>query len=150
MIIYVYLPTVANSYRRITAPFNDDGRRRTDSRGRPTRAAVGGASRLLAGEVDLVRSLDVSRSTVDRAVRRLESEGIVERRASGYGLTLVGRLVYEEYLTFTERTTGLLDAAPVFEALPADTPLDPAAHSVQTSSHRSVQRRTGPETGIWN
>jgi len=94
---------------------------------------------------DLVRSLDVSRSTVDRAVRRLENEGIVERRASGYGLTLVGRLVYEEYRTFTERTTGLLDAAPVLEALPADTPLDPAAlfGATVTAAERATPYRPG-------
>jgi predicted transcriptional regulator len=94
---------------------------------------------------DLVRSLDVSRSTIDRAVRRLESEGLVERRASGYGLTLVGRLVYEEYRTFTERTTGLLDASPVLEALPADTPLDPAAFfgANVTAAERATPYRPG-------
>lgn len=76
---------------------------------------------------DLVRALDVSRSTVDRAVRQLESDGLVERRGSGYGLTLVGRLVFEEYRTFTERTAGLLDASPALDSLPAETPLDPVA-----------------------
>lgn len=75
---------------------------------------------------DLVRSLDVSRSTVDRAVRQLESEGLLERTDSGYGLTLVGRLVYEEYRRFTEQTAGLLDASPGLDALPTDTALDPA------------------------
>lgn len=76
---------------------------------------------------DLVRSLDVSRSTVDRAVRSLESDGLVERRDEGYGLTLVGRVVFEEYQTFTERAGGVLDAAPGLAALSADTALDPAA-----------------------
>jgi len=90
---------------------------------------------------DLVRSLEVSRSTVDRAVRRLESEGLVERRESGYGLTLLGRLVFEEYRTFTERATGLLDASPGLEALPADTTLDPAA---LVDANVTVAERTMP------
>lgn len=76
---------------------------------------------------DLVRLLDVSRSTVDRAVRSLESEKLVERRDEGYGLTLVGRLVYEEYRGFAERTAGLLCAAPGLDMLPVDTAFDPAS-----------------------
>lgn len=94
---------------------------------------------------DLVQTLDVSRSTVDRAIRRLENEGLVERCMSGYGLTVVGRLIFEEYQTFTERIGGLLDASPGIDALPADTPLDPTAlvDATVTVAERATPYRPG-------
>lgn len=94
---------------------------------------------------DLVRALDVSRSTIDRAVRHLESEGLVERCTSGYRLTVVGRHVFEEYQTFTERAAGLLDASPGLDALPAETPLDPTAlvDATVTVAERATPYRPG-------
>lgn len=72
---------------------------------------------------DLVASLDVSRSTVDRCVRKLETAGIVERREGSYGLSLAGRLLFEEYVRFRERAASIGDAIEVLSAVPADTDL---------------------------
>ncbi|MFB6118536.1 helix-turn-helix transcriptional regulator [Halosegnis sp.] len=76
---------------------------------------------------DLVADLDVSRSTVDRAVRKLEEAGLLERRDGVVALTLAGRLVFDEYRQFRERTDGVLAAREALAALPADTDVDPAA-----------------------
>lgn len=93
------------------------------------------------GKAALVAELDVSRSTVDRAVRRLEYDGAIERRDGGYGLTLVGRLAFEEYRTFAERTEVVFDAQPALDALPADADIDPSALVGATTT---VADRTTP------
>ena len=46
---------------------------------------------------DLAEGLDVSRSTIDRALREIESAGLAERCNDGVTLTLCGRLVVEEF-----------------------------------------------------
>lgn len=72
----------------------------------------------------LVETLDVSRSTVDRAIRELQSEGLVERERRGFRLTAAGRLA----VSFTEgllSVTGDLRAvAEVLEPVPASAPID--------------------------
>lgn len=75
-------------------------------------------------KADLVATLDVSRSTVDRCVRKLESAGIVERREGSYGLSLAGRLLFREYLRFRERASSIGDAVEVLAAVPTDADLD--------------------------
>lgn len=69
---------------------------------------------------DLVDSLDVSRSTVDRCVRKLETAGLVERREGNYGLSLTGRLLFEEYVRFCDRASSIGEASEVLSAVPAD------------------------------
>lgn len=69
----------------------------------------------------VVDELDVSRSTVDRAVRDLEAQGLLERCEDGYVATVAGRVsdtVHERY----RRTLADVDAATSLLAL-----LDPDA-----------------------
>ncbi|MFB6270686.1 MAG: helix-turn-helix transcriptional regulator [Halobacterium sp.] len=73
---------------------------------------------------DLVESLSLSRSTVDRAVRDLESRGFVERD-DGVTLTLHGRLVLDAYDEFTDTLSAVDDAQVVLDPLPADATIDP-------------------------
>lgn len=73
---------------------------------------------------DLVRTLDISRSTVDRSIRELETKGLVERREGGFGLTLPGRLLFEEYREFRERSDGISSADDLLSVLSPDTRLD--------------------------
>jgi predicted transcriptional regulator len=49
---------------------------------------------------EFVEELDVSRSTVDRAVRELEALEFIEYRNASYCLTLYGQLVVQEYQAF--------------------------------------------------
>lgn len=67
----------------------------------------------------LVDELGVSRSTVDRAVRELEAEGLVER-SDGVALTLRGRLALDSYGTFTGQLRDLDAAAHSLDSLPDD------------------------------
>jgi predicted transcriptional regulator len=74
---------------------------------------------------DLVDTLSVSRSTVDRAIRELEALGFIERTDGGsYCRTLPGRLALAEYDRFASRMDGLVSSADVLSLLPADAPCD--------------------------
>ncbi|WP_435097460.1 helix-turn-helix transcriptional regulator [Halarchaeum sp. P4] len=64
-----------------------------------------------ATKAELADELDVSRSTVDRAVRDLESANAVERREGGVALTLVGRLALTAYDDFYADLLALTDCA---------------------------------------
>jgi predicted transcriptional regulator len=75
---------------------------------------------------DLVEQLDVSRSTVDRAVRELAEVRLVDRGPDGVALTLPGRLALETFRECLDVTAGVVEAAPMLEALSRDTGIDPA------------------------
>lgn len=57
---------------------------------------------------ELIDALENPRSTVDRAVRDLESIGAVERTADGYGTTSLGRLAYREVLETRQKVECIL------------------------------------------
>ncbi|MFC6725269.1 helix-turn-helix transcriptional regulator [Halobium palmae] len=75
---------------------------------------------------DLVAELDVSRSTVDRAVRELEGTGLVERAADGYRRTLAGKIALDEYRQFADRIRGVKAGRELLAELSPDTPFDAA------------------------
>lgn len=72
---------------------------------------------------ELVESWSVSRSTVDRAVRNLESWEFVER-ADGVALTLRGRLALEAYEELADTVAAVDAAGVVLDPLPADATID--------------------------
>lgn len=72
---------------------------------------------------DLVTELDISRSTVDRAVRTLESKELVERNDE-ISLTLPGRLAIDAYDDFVGYVDALDSARPVLRSLPVDATID--------------------------
>ena len=71
----------------------------------------------------LVDTLAVSRSTVDRAVRRLESVGMVRRDSGVVRLTLAGRLALARYESYRESLAGLGNAWPFLGPVPPDADL---------------------------
>jgi predicted transcriptional regulator len=73
---------------------------------------------------ELVADLEISRSTVDRAVRELEGMGLVEFDDGNYRASLVGRLAHEEYAELREELVILEEAADLLTTLPPDAPLD--------------------------
>lgn len=75
---------------------------------------------------DLGEELDLSRSTIDRAIKELRAAGLVTRGDGGYLTTLAGRLLATQYREFARRSSGVVDAAPVLEALPPDAAVGPA------------------------
>ncbi|WP_121820295.1 helix-turn-helix transcriptional regulator [Halostella salina] len=72
----------------------------------------------------LVDDLDVSRSTVDRALRELWSAGLAEETDRGYRLTAVGRLAASIADSLFAATRDLQTATDVLSPLPPDAPLD--------------------------
>lgn len=86
--------------------------------------------RLLEAEpttkTDLVEALDISRSTVDRAVRDLQTVECITRTNGRFTATATGRLALEEYDRYVDRTDAIRDARGFLEVLPDDAPLDTA------------------------
>lgn len=82
---------------------------------------LAGASR---DKRDLTSRLDVSRQTVDRSIRELESTAMVERTGDGYRLTLFGRLAHREFESLLDRLEGLGRARDLLVHLPPDTAID--------------------------
>lgn len=82
---------------------------------------------LVDGPVDkrsLVDALDVSRSTVDRAVRELESLGLVTRERGQFVATLAGRLVHRAVEEYRDRTGAVLRASDLLVHLDPDCGID--------------------------
>lgn len=75
----------------------------------------------------LTERLDISRATVDRAMRELESEGLVDRTRKGYRLTLAGELAYTEFHRLMDRFETICLTRDLLGHLPADIGIDPAA-----------------------
>ncbi|MFB6133479.1 MAG: helix-turn-helix transcriptional regulator [Halanaeroarchaeum sp.] len=69
------------------------------------------------GKGELEAELDVSRSTIDRAVRSLESENLLKREGGTVSLTLFGRVLLGGYRGFRAGLVNLVDARPFFDGL---------------------------------
>jgi len=73
---------------------------------------------------ELVDELDISRSTVDRAVRELEGMGLLEFDDGAYRASLPGRLAHAEYAELREELVTVEEAADLLAVLPPSAPLD--------------------------
>jgi len=69
----------------------------------------------------LTERLDVSRSTVDRAVDSLVDAGLIARADGRYHITTHGKLVLDTHQEYVASTDALADAAPILRALPRTT-----------------------------
>lgn len=73
---------------------------------------------------DLLEVLEVSRSTLDRAIRELESLGLVARD-DGYQLTATGQLVCDLFERFLADLEDVAAAEELLRPLPPDVPISP-------------------------
>jgi predicted transcriptional regulator len=108
---------------------------------------IGDGARSKSGLDD---ELGVSRSTIDRGVRELESAGLIERADDGYRQTLCGRLALGEYDGFVRRIEGLSDGVDLLAELPIDAELDLAMlagatviEAERSSPHKPVEALYG-------
>ena len=92
----------------------------------------------------LVETLGVSRSTVDRALRELEAEGLVERTERGYRLTAAGRLADTLTDAILSATSDLHAAAEPLRAASPDAPLDLRLVSGATATEATEHVRRQP------
>ncbi|KTG11222.1 hypothetical protein AUR64_04655 [Haloprofundus marisrubri] len=98
-------------------------------------------------KAELVTQLSVSRSTVDRAIRELEGQGLVERTDNGYRRTLAGELVLTEYDSFTSRLDGIVESLDALDTLHPNTEFETAflngadvVYAEKHSPHEPVTR----------
>lgn len=69
---------------------------------------------------------DVSRSTVDRAIRELERHGFVERREDGWQLAVAGRLALSTCRRSRATLATIEAATPLLDRVPQAAPISPA------------------------
>lgn len=90
---------------------------------------------------DLVEELELSRSTVNRAVRQLESLGLVTRRG-GYRRTVAGRLVHQVYGGFVDELAQVVRMEGLLTGMPQDHPMDLAMVRDATAHRASAAAPT--------
>ncbi|ELY76790.1 transcriptional regulator [Natrinema pallidum DSM 3751] len=73
---------------------------------------------------ELYETLDASRSTVDRAVRELESDDLLHRRNGECEFTRYGELAYQDFLKISETYKTLEPVADLLKILPRDADID--------------------------
>ncbi|MFB6308418.1 MAG: helix-turn-helix transcriptional regulator, partial [Haloarculaceae archaeon] len=73
----------------------------------------------------LVDRLDVSRSTVDRAITELEELGLVSQTDSEYRATQPGKCVYRAYRDYLDQIRDVSRAEDVLDDLPPEADVDP-------------------------
>lgn len=86
--------------------------------------------------------LDTSRSTVDRALRELETFGWVTRTSDGYIRTLAGRLAVAAYTEFEAANNTLATASPALNHLDPETDIPVAV--LRTADNVAVASNTTP------
>ncbi|MFB6235580.1 MAG: helix-turn-helix transcriptional regulator [Halopenitus sp.] len=94
---------------------------------------------------ELEQSLDISRSTLDRAVRRLSDEGVVRYQNGKCTVTLFGQLALEEYEQLNTRYEALDKSKPLLQVLNPDIPLDP---QVFDGAHIVLSEKPAPHAPI--
>ncbi|TYL40208.1 hypothetical protein CV102_01095 [Natronococcus pandeyae] len=87
-----------------------------------------------------MKSLSVSRSTVDRAISELRGVDCIHRSGSAYRSTEIGRIALEEYASYTDRMQSLEEATPVIKSLPRDS-VTPGLFSREASVETANPRR---------
>ena len=95
-----------------------------------------------------VETLGVSRSTIDRALRELETEGLVERTERGYRLTAAGRLAASLTDAMLSATSDLHAVAEPLRATSADAPVDLRLVSGATAAEATERVRSRPLTPV--
>lgn len=75
---------------------------------------------------ELRSTVDLSPSTIDRAIRELEGKGYIEQIDGRYRSTLTGQLALESYDRFTTTMDGIRESIDLLTALESDVSLAPA------------------------
>jgi len=95
------------------------------------------------GKRELVEQLMVSRSTVDRGIRELETAGLLTRSAEGYRRTLLGELLLAEYDQLAAQTESLLAGQTLLSELSPSFELEPVVFedaTIVTPSQHAPQQ----------
>lgn len=93
---------------------------------------------------DVVEAIAVSRSTVDRAIRDLEADGLVERTADGYVATVAGRVAADARATYRRTVSGVARARSLLALLPRDAEVAPAMVADAEVAHATAPSPSAP------
>lgn len=91
---------------------------------------------------EIQEELDVSRTTVDRALLELEDANVVTSTGSEYELSLYGQLLFEEYQRFFEQCDDISTSRTLLSYLPSETTLDRRVLDSATVHHAT---RSAPQ-----
>jgi predicted transcriptional regulator len=72
---------------------------------------------------DMVNTLDISRPTVDRSIRDLEDQGVIERGDGDYKFTLYGLFVVNKFRNILSTYETFIRVRPLLLSLPSETDL---------------------------
>lgn len=72
---------------------------------------------------EMVQALDISRPTVDRSIRDLEDQGVIERRDGEYKFTLYGLFVVNKFRNILATYETFIKVRPLLLSLPSETDL---------------------------
>ena len=72
---------------------------------------------------EMVQTLDISRPTVDRSIRDLEEQGVIERRDGEYKFTLYGLFVVNKFRNILSTYETFIKVRPLLLSLPSETDL---------------------------
>lgn len=75
-------------------------------------------------QAEIADTLDISRSTVTRAIQDLQEYGLVERAAGEYRATRMGEALLESHDRYLEEVGEIVAAEGLFEHLPRDAPFE--------------------------
>ena len=73
---------------------------------------------------ELIPEVEISRSTLDSVMRKLEKAGIVVYTDGEWHLTVYGRCAFALHQRYREQLSGLREAASLVDAPSEETPLD--------------------------
>lgn len=93
---------------------------------------------------DLVDAADVSRSTVDRAIRDLEAAGLAERTAEGYAATVAGRVAAADRDRYRRTVESVVDARSLLALLERDVDIPTAMLRDATAIHATAPTPAAP------
>ncbi len=75
-------------------------------------------------QAEIADALDVSRSTVTRAIQDLQEYDLVERAEGEYRTSRLGEALLESHRRYLEEVAGIVSADTLFEHLPRDAPFE--------------------------
>jgi len=115
----------------------------------------GGFLELIATEprqqAEIADALDVSRSTVTRAMRELGEHGLVERTNGRYRVSPLGRAVLQSYRRYSAVVRSLYEYQSFIEYIPEEAPFDPflfaegICHLVEEGASFKIRERINRE-----
>lgn len=72
---------------------------------------------------EMVATLDISRPTVDRSIRDLEDQGVIERREGEFNFTLYGLFVVNKFRNMLSTYETFIKVRPLLLSLPSESDL---------------------------